>query len=203
MLSFFSSLLLRSHLELHLFTSHHSSSGASSGALVNQVVACALHLTPLLVVPEPVSCGDQNRNQFQKRSALGHGPRAVSHACWRKLVHPVDFHGYSLNGNCFAGFPFTFEALTSKGFYLFCPPKCRQFTQDLDVGGDRKAQRRCWTRYLQRFLPSSPVFQPSCGTLWRGSAIAGGFGPSRIQRAASSSSDGPERWHKQEDKTQR
>lgn len=50
MLSFFSSLLLRSHLELHLFTSHHSSSGASSGALVNQVVAYALHLKTLLLV---------------------------------------------------------------------------------------------------------------------------------------------------------
>lgn len=47
-----------------------------------------------------------------------------------------------------------------------------------------------------------PVFRPSRGTLGSGSAAAGGFGPSHIQGAASSRSDGPEQWHKQEDKGQ-
>lgn len=120
------------------------------------MVAYALCLkTSWFVVPEPVSCGDQNQNQFRKRSALGHGPRAMSHACWRKLVHPVDFHGYSLNDRCFAGSPFTFEAPTPERLALFCSPKRRQkFTQDLDIGCNRKAWHGRWTS------ASSNPFQP-------------------------------------------
>lgn len=118
--------------------------------------------TPWFVVPEPMSCGDQNQNQFRKRSALGHGPRAMSHACWRKLVHPVDFHGYSLNDRCFAGSPFTFEAPTPERLALFCSPKHRQkFTQDLDIGCNRKAWHGRWTRRFQQSLPASPVFRAS------------------------------------------
>lgn len=124
----------------------------------------------------------------------------MSRACGRKLVHPVDFHGSSLNGSCFAGFSFAFEAPTPEK--LSSPKRGRKFTQDLDIGCNRKARRGRWTRRLQRSLPASPVFRPSRGTLGRGSAAAGGFGPSHIQSAASSRSDGPEQWHKQEDKGQ-
>lgn len=49
-------------------------------------------------------------------------------------MHPVDFHGYSLNRSCFAGSPFTFEALTPERLSLLCSPKREQkFTQDFGM----------------------------------------------------------------------
>lgn len=65
-------------------------------------------------------------------------------------MHPVHFRGYSLDRSCFAGSPFAFEAPTPEGLSLFHSPKRGQkFTQDLDVGCNRKARRGHRTRRLQ------------------------------------------------------
>lgn len=74
---------------------------------------------------------------------------------------------------------FTFKTLTPERLSLVHPPE--KFTQGLDVGCNRKAQRGCSTRCLQGSLPASPGFQPSWGTLGRGRATAGGFGPLHLK----------------------